>query len=303
MVEQKESMKLSKTWLRSLVTPVTIVMCGILGLFISCGIFLRSLDGSCSVIHEFSNGDKNILTISKCWFDDGFYTNYDAYRGEEHLIESAYVVLGSNHPERLELQYTSSSATALVAVTAPDEPYDPLIILDFSTGETWARRGDGARNVLQKRLEEAYPQFRVQAQLHDTAYLQPRWSLDLSYKTVGGNDLLLLRHHQQIKHLDLANTGISDADMSEIGQLTFLCSLDLSGTQISDDGIPLLHPLGNLAELDIAETSISDAAIPFFQSFTTLRTLMVKDTRITEDGEKRLQTLLPHVEISHSHID
>ncbi len=267
-------MKSSDAFLRNLATFLAVVLGCILGIFLLMGILLRSLDGSCSVIHKFANDSQYALVISKCWFDDGFYTNYDVYNGEEKLVESARVVLGSYTPENVELRYIASSHTSVVAVVAVDEPYDPLIIHDFSSNETWAFRGDGPRAVLQARLEQAYPQLRAQAQLQNAFYLQARSSLDLSHKHVAGIDLLYLLHRQNIRNLSLAYTDISDADMAYIGQLTFLTTLDLSGTRVSDNGIS------------------------FLQSLTNLRTLTLKDTQVTEAGEQQLQTMLPQVEKS-----
>ncbi len=306
--------QLFETPLQIMIVLVMIVACIVLGLSIMVGVMLEQLDGTCSVIHEFTCSDQHRLTISKCWFDDGFYAVYDAYRNEESIVKSAYVALGS-YPESLELSMVASRESPLVAIVTKDEPYDPVIIQDFRSGESWAERGEGTREVLQKRLAATYPRLSVTTQLQDHAYLQSRWSLDVSQKPVNGRDLLLLLPYTNIRHLNLSNTGLSDSDMAYVGQLAFLEELRLSSNAVTNTGLASLHTMTNLDTLHLDETAIteeglaflgkmkalielklpttmtlSDTGLQFLGQLTSLRELTLANASITDEG---LQYLLP----------
>ncbi len=150
-----------------------------------------------------------------------------------------------------------SPESSLVAIVANDESYDPVIIQDFRSGESWSKGEDGTRDVLQERLVTTYPQLSVTAQLHDHTYLQSRWSLDLSHKPVNGHNLLLLRPYTKIKRLNLSNTKLSDSDMGYVGQLTFLEELILSSNDVTNQGLTSLRSMTNLDTLHLDETAIT----------------------------------------------
>ncbi len=85
-----------KTLLQIVGVIVAIVALISIGLSIMVGVLIEQLDGTCSVIHEFTCSNQHLMTISKCWFDGGYYSVYTAYRNGEKIGESAHVMLESD---------------------------------------------------------------------------------------------------------------------------------------------------------------------------------------------------------------
>ena len=69
-------------------------------------------------------------------------------------------------------------------------------------------------------------------------------------------------------------TAVTDAGMEHLKGLKGLRRLNLKGTQVTDRGLESLHGLTELRELDLSNTRVSDA------------------------GSRRLQQVLPNVEIT-----
>ena len=84
-----------------------------------------------------------------------------------------------------------------------------------------------------------------------------------------------------LHRLDLGGTGVTDAGMANVAQMTELCRLRLDDTAITDDGLAALSPLKRLASLNLHSTGITDAAVDSLTQLPRLRQLYVWQTGMT----------------------
>jgi hypothetical protein len=68
-----------------------------------------------------------------------------------------------------------------------------------------------------------------------------------------------------IEHVDLTGTQMTDADLRDLDGLSHLHSLWLGGTSITDEGMGHLMGMRELNELDLDATFVSDAGIENLQ--------------------------------------
>ncbi len=100
-----------------------------------------------------------------------------------------------------------------------------------------------------------------------------------------------------ITHLDLARTIITDGALKTAAGLPRLTRLDLRKTAVTDSGIQQLAECKNLNYLNLYGTGVTDACVPALASIKTLRNLYVWETKITEAGLAKLKAALPEAEI------
>lgn len=65
--------------------------------------------------------------------------------------------------------------------------------------------------------------------------------------------------------LDLWNTAVHNADLSELAALTKLTALGLGWTPVTDDGLKELTPLKRLTFIDLSATKVADAGVAELQ--------------------------------------
>ncbi|HEY7314651.1 MAG TPA: hypothetical protein VH643_35205, partial [Gemmataceae bacterium] len=97
------------------------------------------------------------------------------------------------------------------------------------------------------------------------AYLRNAPSLkriDVPLSARGDNWLSLqVKFYPQADILDLRNSFVTDAGLSELAKLGQLRVLHLSGTKITDAGLKTLATIGSLCKINLAKTQVTDAGL------------------------------------------
>jgi hypothetical protein len=106
-----------------------------------------------------------------------------------------------------------------------------------------------------------------------------------------------------LRHLDLADSAITDTGMSRLSSLTNLISLDLSGTRITNTGMQHLRSLKNLDQLAIERTGVTDAGLEHLRGMKNLGHLAI-GPGVTDTGLEHLRgmTLLSDLRLSGPNI-
>ncbi len=102
----------------------------------------------------------------------------------------------------------------------------------------------------------------------------------------------LLAVRENITHLELSRSPVTDAALAAIGRMTNLQSLRLDGTAVTDAGMPALATLQQLTALNLNQTRISDQALGTLRRLKSLQKIYLWDTAVTADGVSALQAAL-----------
>lgn len=102
----------------------------------------------------------------------------------------------------------------------------------------------------------------------------------------------------QIAHLDLSKTKISDAIFPEISKMERLVRLDLHKTGITDAAVTQLKGLKNLRYLNLYETQVSDVGLKDLESLKSLRAIYLWNSKATSEGVKQLEKALPGARVN-----
>jgi internalin A len=104
---------------------------------------------------------------------------------------------------------------------------------------------------------------------------------------------------EQVGHMNLAVTWVSDAGLEHLAPLKNLRWLDLSGChQVGDPGLKSLAALPNLGGLNLNGTAVGDAGLKHLAAVKTLGQVQLIKTRVTDAGVRELQKALPGCEIA-----
>lgn len=87
-----------------------------------------------------------------------------------------------------------------------------------------------------------------------------------------------------LRWLDLAGTGVSDAGVAQVAQMPNLVRLHLERTAISDAGIAALTGLRELEYLNLYGTAVSDTALATLNSLPKLRQVYLWQTEVTPEA-------------------
>jgi hypothetical protein len=101
----------------------------------------------------------------------------------------------------------------------------------------------------------------------------------------------------QLAHLDLSRTAVTDSGLAPLKGLPRLTRLDLHSTKIGDTGLKSLADLPNLTYLNLYDTQITDAGVAEIAKLKALRSVYVWKTGVTEKGAKDLQKALPETQV------
>lgn len=112
--------------------------------------------------------------------------------------------------------------------------------------------------------------------------------------------LSLLKH---AKRVSLAGSRVSDAVLTEVGDLAALEYLDLSNTLVSDMGVGILARINSLERLNLAQTSITDQSLSTLGGLWQLKWLNVRHTGVTSAGLQVLRTRRPGLQIENDFDD
>ena len=104
--------------------------------------------------------------------------------------------------------------------------------------------------------------------------------------------------NNQIVDLNLALSGLSDADVAPIAHLTALTHLRLDDNKLTDRSLQALSALPKLVELNLYDNrGITDAGIPMLAAMKSLRRVYLWQTGVTRAGIAKLHQLRPDLEI------
>ena len=89
-----------------------------------------------------------------------------------------------------------------------------------------------------------------------------------------------------LRWLDLAGTGVTDAALAQVGAMPHLTRLHLQRTAITDAGIAHLAGLGELESLNLYGTAVTDAALETLKRLPKLRQLYLWQSKVTPEAAK-----------------
>jgi hypothetical protein len=102
---------------------------------------------------------------------------------------------------------------------------------------------------------------------------------------------------ENIAHLDLARTNVTDASVKTAAAFPRLTHLDLRKTKITDAGLEALAACKHLNFINLFGTEVTDAGLASLASVKTLRGVYLYETKVTDAGVAKLRKALPEAEI------
>jgi hypothetical protein len=100
-----------------------------------------------------------------------------------------------------------------------------------------------------------------------------------------------------VSHLDLSRTSVTDSVLGEVKKFNNLTWLNLKDTAISDRGIKNLSKMPNLTYLNLVSSKVSDESIETIASIKTLEEIYLWNSNVSEKGVKDLRAVLPNCKI------
>ncbi len=113
--------------------------------------------------------------------------------------------------------------------------------------------------------------------------------LDVDYYRINADPIsdaklqALIAVRPYLTHLNLGHSGVTDAQLPLIAQLTELTKLSLDRTPITDAGLTALHPLQNLQTIVLHSTALTNESIPLLDRFPQLQHAYLWGTAVTVD--------------------
>ena len=89
-----------------------------------------------------------------------------------------------------------------------------------------------------------------------------------------------------LRWLDLAGTGVTDAGLARVGVMCHLTRLHLQRTAITDAGLNQLAGLDELESLNLYGTAVTDAALETLKRLPKLRQLYLWQSKVTPEAAK-----------------
>ncbi len=108
----------------------------------------------------------------------------------------------------------------------------------------------------------------------------------------------LLPLAENIAHLDLGRTVITDAALTTAAKFPRLARLDLRQAKVTDKGIEALTKLKNLQSINLYATEVTDAGLATLGSIKSLKHIAAWESKATEAGAAKLKKALPKAEVS-----
>ena len=112
--------------------------------------------------------------------------------------------------------------------------------------------------------------------------------LDLSGSAIAEDAWKEMRQLTSVRYLNLAQTNIRDAHLSNLASMVELQSLDLDATKITDEGLATIGKMQSLEMLGVEQNPISDAGLREILRLKEIRVLRLHGTNITHDGLRQL---------------
>ncbi len=124
--------------------------------------------------------------------------------------------------------------------------------------------------------------------------------LTVNRTRVSDRGLLTISRHENLTYLDLSQNRLTDAALEHVGKLKKLKVLRLDNTSITGVGLRHLARLQNLEELSLADSPLQDAAMRHLSSLRGLRKLTLEKTPISGAGFAQVAGLNQLEEVSLS---
>jgi hypothetical protein len=102
-----------------------------------------------------------------------------------------------------------------------------------------------------------------------------------------------------VSHLDLSRTSVTDGVLSEVKKFNNLTWLNLKNTSITDRGIEKLASMPYLTYLNLVSSKVTDKSIKSLESLTKLEEVYLWNSDVSAQGIARLRKALPEVKIVH----
>jgi hypothetical protein len=102
----------------------------------------------------------------------------------------------------------------------------------------------------------------------------------------------------QLTHLDLSRTAVTDSGLAVLKGLPRLSRLDLHATRITDAGLKHLAGLSHLIYLNLYDTAVTDAGLSEIAKLKGLRSVYLWNSKVTEKGVQELKKELPMAEVN-----
>ena len=101
---------------------------------------------------------------------------------------------------------------------------------------------------------------------------------------------------KELRHLGLVNTGLTDAGLGSLKNLTMLGHLTLSGNpKITDKGMLTVKEFDRLQVLYLSNTSITDEGLMELKVLDGLRTLNVGGSKVTQEAAEKFADDMPNL--------
>ena len=102
-----------------------------------------------------------------------------------------------------------------------------------------------------------------------------------------------------VSHLDLSRTSVTDNVLGEVKKFNNLTWLNLKNTSVTDRGIQNLSKMPYLTYLNLVSSKISDESINTLASLKTLEEVYLWNSDVSAQGVNQLRKALPHAKILH----
>ena len=94
-----------------------------------------------------------------------------------------------------------------------------------------------------------------------------------------------------VAHLNLSGTEVTDVGLKELVPLLKLTTLNLDRTHVTDAGLKELAPLTKLTNLGLNSFKVSDVGLKHLAPFTSLTTIRLHERHMTDRGLKEVASL------------
>ena len=121
-------------------------------------------------------------------------------------------------------------------------------------------------------------------------------SFYLAGKKVGDEQVSNVGSIENVIWLNLANTEVTDSGLKHIAGMK-LQKLHLEKTGIGDAGLAHLKDMSDLEYLNLYGTSITDKGLKHLSKLSKLRRLYVWQSKVTETGMKALEKQIPGLKV------
>ena len=115
---------------------------------------------------------------------------------------------------------------------------------------------------------------------------------------IGQKVRLIKRLKENIVHLELSRSAITDDHIKTIAQFPNLVQLRLDGTGVTDVGLKQLAKLEHLEYLNLYNTQVTDDGIAFLSGLPKLKKLYLWQTEVSDQGVQKVLASLPGININ-----